>query len=184
MNNSNVSVIVIDEPAVNITVIEAVQNITSETVEVVTVEAAAQGMPGLSAYQVAVKNGFVGTEAQWLESLKPERILLVLADVPIGGHRVVVATENGCNYADSADTSHINRVIGMTKSAWSLGDLVEVFNGGEIIEPSWSWNVGAVYLGSNGLLTQIPPTTGFIQQIGVALSATKLLISIQQPIGV
>lgn len=28
------------------------------------------GPPGDSAYQVAVKNGFVGTEAQWLESLK------------------------------------------------------------------------------------------------------------------
>jgi hypothetical protein len=29
-----------------------------------------KGDPGLSAYQVAVKNGFVGTEAQWLASLK------------------------------------------------------------------------------------------------------------------
>ena len=28
-----------------------------------------QGPPGDSAYEVAVKNGFTGTEAQWLESL-------------------------------------------------------------------------------------------------------------------
>lgn len=31
-----------------------------------------RGQDGLSAYEVAVKNGFVGTEAQWLESLKGE----------------------------------------------------------------------------------------------------------------
>jgi len=29
-----------------------------------------QGAPGLSAYQVALNNGFNGTEAQWLNSLK------------------------------------------------------------------------------------------------------------------
>lgn len=31
-----------------------------------------RGQDGLSAYEVAVKNGYVGTEAQWLESLKGE----------------------------------------------------------------------------------------------------------------
>lgn len=29
-----------------------------------------QGVPGLSAYQIAVANGFVGTEQEWLDSLK------------------------------------------------------------------------------------------------------------------
>ena len=33
-------------------------------------ETGAQGTDGLSAYQVALANGFVGTEEQWLESLK------------------------------------------------------------------------------------------------------------------
>ena len=36
-------------------------------------ETGAQGAEGLSAYQVAVANGFVGTEEQWLESLKGEK---------------------------------------------------------------------------------------------------------------
>ena len=35
-----------------------------------------QGPPGLSAYQIAVKNGFVGTEKEWLESLKPKFVSL------------------------------------------------------------------------------------------------------------
>jgi hypothetical protein len=29
-----------------------------------------QGIQGISAYQVALNNGFVGTEQEWLESLK------------------------------------------------------------------------------------------------------------------
>ncbi len=36
-------------------------------------ETGAQGADGLSAYQVAVANGFVGTEEEWLESLKGEK---------------------------------------------------------------------------------------------------------------
>ena len=36
-------------------------------------ETGAQGADGLSAYQVALENGFVGTEEQWLESLKGEK---------------------------------------------------------------------------------------------------------------
>ena len=33
-------------------------------------EGAIKGNDGLSAYQIAVQNGFVGTEKEWLESLK------------------------------------------------------------------------------------------------------------------
>ena len=32
-----------------------------------------QGKDGKSAYQIALDNGFVGTETEWLESLKGER---------------------------------------------------------------------------------------------------------------
>jgi len=41
--------------------------IASESVP--TLRAAMQGPPGLSAYEVAVANGFVGTEEEWLDSL-------------------------------------------------------------------------------------------------------------------
>lgn len=33
-------------------------------------ENAGEGAPGKSAYEIAVENGFVGTEKEWLESLK------------------------------------------------------------------------------------------------------------------
>ena len=40
------------------------------------------GSDGKSAYEIAVQNGFIGTEAEWLESLKGEE-----------GHNIVSVTE-------------------------------------------------------------------------------------------
>lgn len=56
--------IIIDDNCANTTieVSETIQNITIETVGL--------GAQGLSAYQIAVANGFVGTETQWLASLQ------------------------------------------------------------------------------------------------------------------
>lgn len=45
----------------------------------VAIAAGAKGEQGLSAYEVAVENGFVGTEAEWLDSLVAENSL------PVGG---------------------------------------------------------------------------------------------------
>lgn len=40
-----------------------------DDVDLIVVEVGDQGAPGLSAYQLAVKNGFMGNEAAWLQSL-------------------------------------------------------------------------------------------------------------------
>ena len=39
-----------------------------------------QGKDGKSAYQIAVENGFIGTEAEWLESLKGNDYILTEND--------------------------------------------------------------------------------------------------------
>lgn len=41
------------------------------------------GLNGLSAYDIAVKNGFTGTEVEWLESLKTPDI----SNITIGDHK-------------------------------------------------------------------------------------------------
>jgi len=61
---------------VNITVDELQEEISiTVTEELVVVnldvsEMGLQGLEGKSAYQIAVENGFVGTEEQWIDSLK------------------------------------------------------------------------------------------------------------------
>lgn len=63
------------------------------------------GMPGISAYEVAVANGFVGTEVEWLESLKG-------AD-GTGGGDLVIADIDGLQTAldAKADTSAVNSAL-------------------------------------------------------------------------
>ena len=50
-------------------VVEIIREISASPVETITETLGTQGDPGLSAYQVAVANGFVGNEAAWLASL-------------------------------------------------------------------------------------------------------------------
>jgi hypothetical protein len=62
-----------------------------ETNETVLVLSNLPGAKGASAYEIAVENGFVGTESQWLTSLKGfllleshENLSDVPADTPVG----------------------------------------------------------------------------------------------------
>ena len=64
-----------DEIIVNIVeqVTEISANITETAPEFLVQISSARGDDGLSAYQVAVENGYVGTENEWLVSLKGEK---------------------------------------------------------------------------------------------------------------
>jgi hypothetical protein len=50
--------------------IEITINVTSAPIEIGDLGIVLPGPSGLSAYQIAVANGFVGTEAEWLASLE------------------------------------------------------------------------------------------------------------------
>lgn len=105
------------------------------------------------------------------------------ASEAIGGHIVVYQTAGGVAIASSDSTSHANRILGITNSAVSLGANVPVTLSGELTEPTWTFTEGLpVYLSVNGTLTQTPPTSGFILQMGVAVSPTKISVSIKLPI--
>lgn len=105
------------------------------------------------------------------------------ASTAIGGHIVVYQTDSGIDIASSNSVSHASRVIGVTNSAVEVNSNVPVTLSGELVEPTWAFNSGfPVFLSINGTLTQTPPTVGFILQVGVAISPTKLLISIKLPI--
>lgn len=100
---------------------------------------------------------------------------------PIGGHRIVYASGGVALLADAGNVAHAGKVVGMTPAAVSAG-VVTVVIGNAITEPSWNWTPGPVYLGSNGLPTQTRPTVGFLQEIGVALEPTRLVVDLKPPI--
>lgn len=110
--------------------------------------------------------------------------LTFTADGALSGHRAVRPTTAGAvGYASSAVAADANSVLGITTGAAATGAAINVQASGEMTEVSWNWTPGLpVFLGTNGLLTQTPPVSGFQLVLGVAISPTKLAINIKQPI--
>lgn len=112
--------------------------------------------------------------------------LMVVVGEPVGGHRGVVLDVAGlARYASNTDIAHFGRLAGVTAGAASTGTETMVVRAGVMMEPSWAWAPDApVFLSAGGLLTQSPPTTGFLQVVGVALSATTLFVNPREPIAI
>jgi len=111
-----------------------------------------------------------------------------VAGQDLGGHRVVaMAGDASAIYADCAVASHAGRLLGLTTGAASAGAPCIVAGATEVVEePSWSWTADApVYLGHDGLLTQTVPAAPdalFSLVVGVALTPTKVLVSLREPL--
>lgn len=106
------------------------------------------------------------------------------ADGALGGHRVVRATTPGnVGYVDPSDPAQAHAALGLTVGAASGGTAVEVQYAGAMTEPSWSWTANLpIFVGAAGVPTQTPPSVGFHAPIGVAVSATSMVIQIKTPV--
>lgn len=102
----------------------------------------------------------------------------------IGGHRAVCAAfSGGARYADSRNVVGAVSVLGISLHAAEDGEDLNVATSGEVIEPSWSWVQDLpIFVGVEGVLTQVPPDTGFQLVVAIATSPTSALLSIKQPI--
>ena len=110
-------------------------------------------------------------------------VVEITAGENLGGHRVVIASNGEAFYADSSDADDVGLVRGITVGAANDGDLATVQVYGPMVEPSWTWTPDLpIYFTSSGVLTQTLPTSGFLQQVAVAETATKIFIDLQIPI--
>lgn len=101
----------------------------------------------------------------------------------LGGHRVVRALGDGSvNYASADEIAHAELILGVTMEAAAMGASVRVRSAGEISEGSWAWALGPVFCGLNGVLTQTPPASGFLRQIGFADAADRIIIDLKPAI--
>ena len=107
-----------------------------------------------------------------------------LAGEALGGHRgVIVGNDNRLYYADQSNLTHFNRVLGITTGAAVQNDPASVRVGGIMTEPSWTWDLDKfIYLGVNGLLTQTPPGTGFLLEMGWPINPTSMMVDIKLPL--
>ena len=94
----------------------------------------------------------------------------------VSGNRAARFEAGSVYHADQSLAS-ATLTVGVTTGAAALGAGVTVQTEGVMVEPSWAWATGPVWLGLTGLLTQTIPTTGVLVRIGTAISATKLRIA-------
>lgn len=102
----------------------------------------------------------------------------------LGGQRAVVAVDaTHIDYADKDTSAHEGNVIGITMGAIASGAQGPVQVRLTITEPSWNWTPGGlIFLGNNGLLTQTPPTAGFVMMLGTALSAIAMFVNLGESV--
>lgn len=81
------------------------------------------GAPGLSAYEVATANGFIGTESEWLVSLRPEAVIIndMGEALDEDSNYVVTMGDHQAILGDS--TGNLNRVL---LNAASVTDNIEL----------------------------------------------------------
>jgi hypothetical protein len=161
----------------DLVVVEEVQILTQEVADEILLEevevieiltAAEQGPPG----------------AQGQPGQSGASYLTYLADGAVGGQRVVRATTAGkVGYVDPSDPAQAHAAIGLTMGAAANGASINVQFSGEMSEPGWAWTANLpIFAGANGVPTQTPPAIGFQAPIGVATSATAMVIQIKSPI--
>lgn len=114
----------------------------------------AQGIQGLSAYQVAVQHGFEGTEAEWLISLKGEKGETgPKGDKGDTGEKGATGergpkgdTGSGLNIKGELDSESQLPQEGVSGDAWLISGNLYVYvgeNGNVVSNPKWS-NVGSI----------------------------------------
>lgn len=126
------------------------------------------------------------TRIEWNVTQSTDKAFIVTypAGVPISGHRAVTILADGLvYYADHDTLDDIPNVMGISMNAAVEGDPVDILVFGEMIEPSWSWTERrAIFLGSAGHLTQAPPTTGFLMEVGFAVTPQKIMVELKPAI--
>lgn len=110
-----------------------------------------------------------------------------IAATALSGHRAVTLDSIGkLNYASNDNYVHSFKLLGMTTGAVAEGALATVLFAGELTEPSWNWNINLpIFLGANGLLTQIvpqAPSAMFILEVAWPVTPTLIYWKIGTPI--
>lgn len=76
----------------------------------------------------------------------------------------------------------VYQIIGITTTAGTSGSPITFQYAGFISDPSFSFVPGPVWLGSDGTITQVPPTSGWNVVLGTAISFTELYIDLRMPV--
>lgn len=99
----------------------------------------------------------------------------------IGGGFVVYLSGGLLFKFSQSNNSLYNKVLGLTNQAGVTGETVEVITSGECAQMSGLTTDLQYYATDNGLVTSTTPTSNIIQPVGIAKSASSLIVNIEKP---
>ena len=121
-------VTVIIEEEVNVTTV-----VIEDDCEDITIISSGLGEQGLSAYQIALSNGFVGTEEEWLDSLKAKNFIR---------RHDFVSNVSYCGYAEEGSLE--------TDSVWNISKITVATEGtttiGRATNVNWTGHLTHTYV--------------------------------------
>lgn len=110
-------------------------------------------------------------------------VSLPCAEMIVEGYAVKVNALNQLERCSATNLAHLNTLIGLAKQTGNIGNVIAVSEDEYMTNTSWAWQPDKpVFLGIDGTLTQSLIGVVFVQQVGVALTPTKIVIRISQPI--
>jgi hypothetical protein len=108
---------------------------------------------------------------------------LPCAEMIVEGYAVKVNALNQLERCSAFEAGHLNTLIGLAKQTGNIGNVIAVAEDEYMTNTAWAWQPDKpVFLGTDGTLTQSLIGVVFVQQVGVALTPTKIVIRISQPI--
>lgn len=88
--------------------------------------------------------------------------------------------------ASNDDNLHFLSFAGLAAVGASITDPIDIITSGLAVNPAWSWIANQeVFLGTNGQLTQIPPTpisSNYRIVVGEVVAPDRLIVRISEPI--
>ena len=100
----------------------------------------------------------------------------------MGAYKLVRIALGTVYLADKDNVAYVQDTLGLTTTVSTTGNPVTIQTSGEVTDVGWAWAAGSVFMGDSGELTQTPSTVGILQKIGTVLTATSILIDIDDPI--
>ena len=97
----------------------------------------------------------------------------------ISAYSVCVIINNLVQLADSSNSLHASKPKYIALTDALLGEIVNIQSEGEIENSGWGLTTDVpLFVGTLGSIVDVPPSTGFIQQIGMANTSDTLEIEI------
>ena len=136
-------------------------------------------LTGLTLSPAAYPLASFGTPTLPPSQTSETEVNLTCAETIFEGYGVKINSLGQLEKCSASNLTHIYGLIGLAKQNGNTGEVITIAEDEFFTNSSWNWLPDKpVFLGINGALTQDLTGLLFIQQVGTALSPTKIVIRI------